>query len=157
MYSMKQICICSQTVLVVLHIVRATLKLFCCSAELLDVVIAYCVASKWCYEIWLSMVLTERDVHMLRQHRDVPAATLGPILVSPRPSPDSGTGRIWRQETASLDSAAQESRWLRLNTKPKATTVTWWEKTSEHNNFPSHIFNNTHSIAKKTNLVPSNS
>lgn len=50
-----------------------------------------------------------------------PAAVLFLSLASPRPSPNSGIGRIWRPGTASLDSEAQEFHWWRLNTKPKPT------------------------------------
>lgn len=54
----------------------------------------------------------------------LPAAALCLTLVSPRPSPNSGTGRLGIQARASLDSEAQGSRWWQLNTVPTTSITT---------------------------------
>lgn len=71
----------------------------------------------------------------------LPAAVLCLTLVSPRPSPNSGTGRLGKQVTTSLDSEAQVSHWWRLNTAP--TTIT----TQSHKGFIS-LYRSTNSKTK---------
>lgn len=53
----------------------------------------------------------------------LPAAALCLTLVSPHPSPNSGTRRLGKQVRASLDSEAQGYRWWQLNTAP-VTSIT---------------------------------
>lgn len=54
----------------------------------------------------------------------LPAAVLCLTLVSPRPSPNNGTGRLGKQAIASLDSEAQGSHSWQLNTAPTTSITT---------------------------------